>query len=103
MVNDEIDFKFAEDDVKSESESPKINPTRRRSKRTRKLELFDFDFKKLKKTKSVETVTEPKHHSSASDKPMEEDLAFCLIMFSRDKWKQQKKNKTMTKQKVEEK
>ncbi|ESQ39146.1 hypothetical protein EUTSA_v10001538mg [Eutrema salsugineum] len=101
MVDDEIEFEFA--DVESETESSKINPTRRRSKRTRKLGSFDFDFKKLKTSQPGESVTEPEHHSSASDTTTEEDLAFCLIMLSRDKWKQQKKNKsTMTKQKAEE-
>ncbi|CAH2057907.1 unnamed protein product [Thlaspi arvense] len=100
--DEEMKFEFAEDDVESETESSRINPTRKRSKRTRKLGSFDFDFKKLQTSQPGESVTEPEHHSSASDTTTEEDLAFCLIMLSRDKWKQQKKNKTMSKQTVEE-
>ncbi|CAL9236994.1 unnamed protein product [Arabidopsis halleri] len=100
LLDDELEFDFAEDDddVESETESSRINPTRRRSKRTRKLGSFDFDFKKLKTSQPSELVTAPEHHSSASDTTTEEDLAFCLIMLSRDKWKQQKKKK----QRVEE-
>ncbi|KAL1207386.1 Zinc finger protein ZAT4 [Cardamine amara subsp. amara] len=103
MVDDELEFNFAEEDdedVESETESSRINSTRRRSKRTRKLGSFDFDFKKLKTSQPGESVTEPEHHSSASDTTTEEDLAFCLIMLSRDKWKQQKKK--ATKQSIEE-
>ncbi|XP_010508210.1 PREDICTED: zinc finger protein ZAT4-like [Camelina sativa] len=97
--DDGLEFDFAEDDdddVESETESSKINnPTRRRSKRTRKLGSFDFDdFKKLE--------TEHHNHSSASDTTTEEDLAFCLIMLSRDKWKQHNKKKKTTKTRVEE-
>ncbi|XP_010506448.1 PREDICTED: zinc finger protein ZAT4-like [Camelina sativa] len=104
--DDGCEFDFAEDDdddVESETESSRINPTRRRSKRTRKLGSFDFDdFKKLETSQPGElVVTEPDHHSSASDTTTEEDLAFCLIMLSRDKWKQHKKKKT-TKTRVEE-
>ncbi|XP_018474803.1 zinc finger protein ZAT4-like [Raphanus sativus] len=88
-----------EDDVncgefESETESSRMNPTRKRSKRTRKLGSFDFEFKKVRTSQPGEVVTEPEHHSSASDTTTEEDLAFCLIMLSRDKWKQQK-NKTI--------
>ncbi|KAL9302851.1 Zinc finger protein ZAT4 [Arabidopsis thaliana] len=98
-LDDELEFDFAEDDdVESETESSRINPTRRRSKRTRKLGSFDFDFEKLTTSQPSELVAEPEHHSSASDTTTEEDLAFCLIMLSRDKWKQQKKKK----QRVEE-
>ncbi|KAJ0239871.1 Zinc finger protein ZAT4 [Hirschfeldia incana] len=75
-------------EFESETESSRMmNPTRKRSKRTRKLGSFDFDFKKVR---TSQPVTEPEHHSSASDTTTEEDLAFCLIMLSRDKWKQQK-------------
>ncbi|KAJ0259197.1 Zinc finger protein ZAT4 [Hirschfeldia incana] len=77
----EMEFGFSE----SETESSRINLTKRRSKRTRKLGSFDFDFKKLKTIQDGETEH---HHSSASDTTTEEDLAFCLIMLSRDKWKQ---------------
>ncbi|EOA27431.1 hypothetical protein CARUB_v10023569mg [Capsella rubella] len=101
MVDDGgLEFDFAEDDdVESETESSRINPTRRRSKRTRKLGSFDFDYKELKTSQPGELATEPEHHSSASDTTTEQDLAFCLIMLSRDKWKQHKKK---TKQSVEE-
>ncbi|KAH0859490.1 hypothetical protein HID58_087751, partial [Brassica napus] len=60
-----------------------------------KLRSFDLDFKKVKTSQPGDEVgTEAEHHSSASDTTTEEDLAFCLIMLSRDKWKQQK-NKTI--------
>ncbi|KAL0739743.1 hypothetical protein Bca4012_081256 [Brassica carinata] len=86
MADDkEMEFGFSE----SETESSRVNPTRRRSKRTRKLGSFDFDFKKLKTSQAGETEHHH-HHSSASDTTTEEDLAFCLIMLSRDKWKQHK-------------
>ena len=79
----------------SETESSRMNPTRKRSKRTGKLGSFDFDFKKVKTSQpGDEVVAEAEHHSSASDTTTEEDLALCLIMLSRDKWKQQK-NKTI--------
>ncbi|KAG2332114.1 hypothetical protein Bca52824_003294 [Brassica carinata] len=81
-------------EFESETESSRMNPTRKRSKRTRKLGSFDFDFKKVRTSQLGEAVAEPEHHSSASDTTTEEDLAFCLIMLSRDKWKQQK-NKTV--------
>ncbi|XP_018482059.1 zinc finger protein ZAT4 [Raphanus sativus] len=77
----EMEFGISESETES---SRNINPTRRRSKRTRKLGSFDFDFKKLKTVQAGETEH---HHSSASDTTTEEDLAFCLIMLSRDKWK----------------
>ncbi|CAH8306486.1 unnamed protein product [Eruca vesicaria subsp. sativa] len=94
MVDDkEMEFGFSE----SETESSRINPTRRRSKRTRKLGSFDFDFKKLKPSQAAGETEH--HHSSASDTTTEEDLAFCLIMLSRDKWK---KKKTMKQTVVEE-
>ncbi|KAF8053685.1 hypothetical protein N665_1382s0003 [Sinapis alba] len=95
MVDDkEMEFGFSE----SETESSRSNTTRRRSKRTRKLGSFDFDFKKVKTSQAGETEH---HHSSASDTTTEEDLAFCLIMLSRDKWKQHKK-KTVVEQEEEE-
>ncbi|KAH0890006.1 hypothetical protein HID58_052435 [Brassica napus] len=84
-------------EFESETESSRMNPTRKRTKRTRKLGSFDFDdFKKVRTSQpGCEVGTEPEHHSSeASDTTTEEDLALCLIMLSRDKWKQQK-NKTI--------
>ncbi|XP_044492627.1 zinc finger protein ZAT9-like [Mangifera indica] len=88
-------------DRESETESSK-NPTRRRSKRTRKLEnryqyhhhqqqqqpeqemVKKLKFNKLSKT---ESWAEPEPVSSISDTTTEEDVAFCLMMLSRDKWK----------------
>uniref|UniRef100_A0A1J3FT16 Zinc finger protein ZAT9 n=2 Tax=Noccaea caerulescens TaxID=107243 RepID=A0A1J3FT16_NOCCA len=81
------------EDGESETESSRnvINLTRKRSKRTRKLDSFAT---KKMKTSQLGYKTEPESeapHSSASDTTTEEDLAFCLMMLSRDKWK---KNKT---------
>ncbi|CAA7029536.1 unnamed protein product [Microthlaspi erraticum] len=81
------------EDGESETESSRnvVNLTRKRSKRTRKLDSFAT---KKMKTSQVGYKTEPESeppHSSASDTTTEEDLAFCLMMLSRDKWK---KNKT---------
>ncbi|KAF5732913.1 zinc finger protein ZAT4-like [Tripterygium wilfordii] len=110
------EFSFAVDagsvvlqDRESETESSK-NPTRRRSKRTRKLiehhpyynhqnqepeNLKKLKFHKLsnnnnKNTKS-ESWAEPEPVSSISDATTEEDVAFCLMMLSRDKWKKKEK------------
>ncbi|EOA24409.1 hypothetical protein CARUB_v10017660mg [Capsella rubella] len=82
-----------EEDGESETESSRnvINLTRKRSKRTRKLDSFAL--KKKVKTSQLgykpESDPEPPH-SSASDTTTEEDLAFCLMMLSRDKWKKNK-------------
>ncbi|KAL7188626.1 hypothetical protein ACSBR1_038480 [Camellia fascicularis] len=65
-------------DRESETESSR-NPTRRRSKRTRKSP-------KLKKPSSTESVTELEQVSSVSDASTEEDVALCLMMLSRDTW-----------------
>ncbi|KAK0583182.1 hypothetical protein LWI29_034366 [Acer saccharum] len=102
-------------DRESETESSK-NPTRRRSKRTRKLDHHHHQFdhhhqfhhhhqyhhqqqqqengtKKLKfhklskTTESSSWAHEPEPVSSISDTTTEEDVAFCLMMLSRDKWK----------------
>ncbi|CAA0387680.1 Zinc finger protein ZAT9 [Arabidopsis thaliana] len=83
------------EDGESESESSRnvINLTRKRSKRTRKLDSFVT--KKVKTSQlgyKPESDQEPPH-SSASDTTTEEDLAFCLMMLSRDKWKKNKSNK----------
>lgn len=82
-------------DRESETESSK-NPTRRRSKRTGKSEhhhrRFEENAKKFKSnppsaTKS-ESWAEPEPVSSISGTTTEEDVAFCLMMLSRDnKWK----------------
>ncbi|XP_010413542.1 PREDICTED: zinc finger protein ZAT9-like [Camelina sativa] len=84
-----------EGDDESETESSRnvINLTRKRSKRTRKLDSFATKKKKVKTSqlgyKPAESDPEPPH-SSASDTTTEEDLAFCLMMLSRDKWKKNK-------------
>ncbi|XP_022769668.1 zinc finger protein ZAT9-like [Durio zibethinus] len=90
-------------DRESETESSK-NPTRRRSKRAWKiLEHHQYhqqqqqrqeqqeDTKKLKvNTKQLcmtESWAEPETVSSISDTTTEEDVAFCLMMLSRDQMK----------------
>lgn len=93
-------------DRESETESSK-NPTRRRSKRTRKLLEHRFlDVKKLefngfsKMTESWGADPE-QPMSSISETTTEEDVAFCLMMLSRDnKWKH--KSSYKQKQKYEE-
>ncbi|KAF8053413.1 hypothetical protein N665_1417s0010 [Sinapis alba] len=98
------DPKFA---YESETESSRntMSLTRKRSKRTRKLDSFAS--KKMKTSQlgyknelEAEPESEPPH-SSASDTTTEEDLAFCLMMLSRDKWKK-KKSKVSSKEVVEE-
>lgn len=103
------EFSFAVDagsvilqDRESETESSK-NPTRRRSKRTRNLEQKyqlhqqqsveqqEEAMKKLKFNK-VESWAEPEPVSSISDTTTEEDVAFCLMMLSRDQWKKQEQD-----------
>ncbi|KAM5554769.1 zinc finger protein ZAT1 [Rosa sericea] len=126
------EFSFAVDagsvvlqDRESETESSK-NPTRRRSKRTRKSAMFDHHhhhhddhqqhqhqlhnqyhqhhpklnqhhleaFKKIKLKNKIDSCAnnvEPEPVSSISDATTEEDVAFCLMMLSRDKWKKQDK------------
>ncbi|BBG97364.1 C2H2-like zinc finger protein [Prunus dulcis] len=106
------EFSFAVDagsvvlqDRESETESSK-NPTRRRSKRTRKSAMLELHhqyqnhhqkLEALKKIKLKNKVIsssktdsfEPEPVSSISDATTEEDVAFCLMMLSRDKWKKQ--------------
>ncbi|CAH8338989.1 unnamed protein product [Eruca vesicaria subsp. sativa] len=79
-------------DDESETESSRniFNLTRKRSKRTRKVDSFSS---KKMKTSQLGYKNEPEYeppHSSASDTTTEEDLAFCLMMLSRDKWKKNK-------------
>ncbi|KAK2649047.1 hypothetical protein Ddye_016536 [Dipteronia dyeriana] len=83
-----------------ESETELKNPTRRRSKRSRKLFVEQQDHHqkqnseeiiinqpKLKKPSCVDSPpTEPEPVSSVSDTSPEEDLAMCLMMLSRDAW-----------------
>ncbi|CAN8286375.1 unnamed protein product [Cochlearia groenlandica] len=42
--------------------------------------------KKMKTSQPSDSITELDHNSSDSDTTTEKDLAFCLIMLSRDKW-----------------
>ncbi|KAG2288026.1 hypothetical protein Bca52824_047630 [Brassica carinata] len=65
-----------------------INLTRKRSKRTRKLDSFA--------TKKMKTS------QLASDTTTDEDLALCLMMLSRDKWKKKNKTSSSHKELVEE-
>ena len=92
------------EDNESETESSRniTNPTRKRSKRTRKMETFAA---KKRKTSQLGYKTEPEcepPQSSASDTTTEEDLAFCLMLLSRDKWKKKKKNKASSNKEVVE-
>ncbi|KAJ4884940.1 Zinc finger protein ZAT9 [Raphanus sativus] len=91
-----MDQKVANESETESSSSMKI--TRKRSKRTRKLETFTT---KKSKTSQLGYKTEPEcepPHSSASDTTRDKDLAFCLMLLSRDKWK----NRTSSKEVVEE-
>ncbi|KAK7330767.1 hypothetical protein VNO77_24966 [Canavalia gladiata] len=60
-----------------ESETESKNPTRQRSKRNRKSSFMV----------STTPTTEPEPVSSVSDTSPEEDVAMCLMMLSRDRWK----------------
>ncbi|XP_038875381.1 zinc finger protein ZAT1 [Benincasa hispida] len=102
------EFSFAVDagsvvlqDRESETESSK-NPNRRRSKRTRKPDRRHHHhhqqlhnhynvFKRLeeKKVRQPESWTEVEPVSSISGSTTEEDVAFWLMMLSRDKWTKQ--------------
>ncbi|KAG5251420.1 zinc finger protein [Salix suchowensis] len=96
-------------DRESESESSK-NPTRRRSKRTKRLLehhrqyhqkrprqeqenniiIEKLEFKKMGTIKTAAESSwghEPEPVSSVSGTTTEEDVAFCLVMLSRDRWK----------------
>lgn len=127
------EFSFAVDagsvvlqDRESETESSK-NPTRRRSKRTRKSAMLDHHhlhhhqhqllnqyhdhaklnqhhqeaLKKIKLKNKIDSWAynvEPEPVSSISDATTEEDVAFCLMMLSRDKWKKQDKQQQQEEQ-----
>ncbi|KAF8092399.1 hypothetical protein N665_0415s0019 [Sinapis alba] len=102
MDDDDDDPKFA---YESETESSRnvTNLTRKRSKRTRRLETFAT---RKMKTSQLGYKTKPEcepPHSSASDTTTDEDLAFCLMLLSRDKWKKKKKkNKASSSKEVVE-
>ncbi|KAI9079960.1 hypothetical protein K1719_038025 [Acacia pycnantha] len=88
----------------TETESSK-KPTQKRSKRAWKLDSFDDDddycHKKIQQQETVAKIqsnelckTEPwiaeaEPASSMSDTTTEEDVAYCLMMLSRDKWRRQ--------------
>ncbi|KAK7260118.1 hypothetical protein RIF29_25894 [Crotalaria pallida] len=76
-------------DRESETESSR-NPTRRRSKRAWKFSLLDHEKQSSKKIKFSIRTNKTESLSSVSDTTTEEDVAFCLMMLSRDKWKRQK-------------
>jgi hypothetical protein len=83
-------------DIESETESSKNNPTRRRSKRVWKIREFDQKYygesaiKKVKFfNKTISSVVEHEPVSSVSDTTTEEDVAFCLMQLSRDNWNRQ--------------
>ncbi|CAH8381116.1 unnamed protein product [Eruca vesicaria subsp. sativa] len=80
------------EDNESETESSRniTNSRRKRSKRTRKIGY------------KTEPECEPPQ-SSGSDTTTDEDLAFCLMMLSRDKWKKKKKknNKVSSKEEID--
>ncbi|GMJ00405.1 hypothetical protein like AT1G02030 [Hibiscus trionum] len=87
-----VDSGFVVQYVESETESR--NPTRRRSKRYRKLGTNSTtttdEIKKaelLRKPSLVESPTEPEPVSSVSDTSPEEHVALSLMMLSRDVWK----------------
>ncbi|PSS26370.1 Zinc finger protein [Actinidia chinensis var. chinensis] len=99
-------------DRESETESSK-NPIRRRSKRIRKSGISDYhhqfhvrnpkqvlDAKKSKSGMLGKTESEPV--SSISDTSPEEDVAYCLMMLSRDKWKRDEKRANQLAERGEE-
>lgn len=91
-------------DRESETESSR-NPVRRRSKRVRKSgnfeQLVDGEYLKRPEPKKPKLVklsshtelaswVDPEPVSSISDTTPEEDVAYCLMMLSRDKWRREK-------------
>ncbi|KAA8521375.1 hypothetical protein F0562_012063 [Nyssa sinensis] len=72
-------------DRESETESTR-NPTRKRSKRTRKMGVAENQAMRTRKPSSTEPIAKLKPISSVSDTYPEEDVAFCLMMLSRDTW-----------------
>ncbi|KAL2336863.1 hypothetical protein Fmac_011309 [Flemingia macrophylla] len=86
-------------DRESETESSKNNPTGRRSKRAwnnNNNNNYYYNNNDCNKKRDVgekrkrEWLVEQEPASSASDATTEEDVAFCLMMLSRDKWRRQK-------------
>ncbi|KAL3743283.1 hypothetical protein ACJRO7_018566 [Eucalyptus globulus] len=82
-----------------ESETESRNPTRRRSKRTRrKLGGCDDNAEDEKQRKQKlkpsqpSSPAEPEPVSSVSDTSPEEDVAMCLMLLSRDKWRRKRRD-----------
>ncbi|KAG6747959.1 hypothetical protein POTOM_047850 [Populus tomentosa] len=112
-------------DRESETESSK-NPTRRRSKRTKRLLenhhhqyhqqrprqeqennniLKKLELNKMGTIKAAAESSsgqEPEPVSSISDTTTEEDVAFCLMMLSRDRWKRKEQEKQEEDRELEE-
>ncbi|XP_059651618.1 zinc finger protein ZAT9-like [Cornus florida] len=100
-------------DGESETESSK-NPTQRRSKRVRKSGITEQnqfhdnnsrnpEEKKLKSAKLGATESswaEQEPVSSISDTTPEEDVAYCLMMLSRDKWDEPEKEESEESDKI---
>ncbi|PSS11829.1 Zinc finger protein [Actinidia chinensis var. chinensis] len=115
LVDREFSFARSEvliQDTESETESSQ-NPIRRRSKRIRKSGISDYhppfyvqnpkqvrDAKKSKSGMFGKTELEPV--SSISDTSPEEDVAYCLMMLSRDKWKRNEKRANQQAERDEE-
>ncbi|KAG5538648.1 hypothetical protein RHGRI_019269 [Rhododendron griersonianum] len=86
-------------DRESETESSK-NPVRRRSKRIRRSGIsknYDHNNQfhnpkqpQMKRPKSGKTESEPEPVSSISNTTPDEDVAYCLMMLSRDAWMRDK-------------
>ncbi|KAL8114424.1 hypothetical protein AgCh_021321 [Apium graveolens] len=79
-----------------ESETESRNPTRKRSTRARKLKVVELQNTAFKKPSSAESVPELEVVSSVCDDTAsdihdcfedEEDVASCLMMMGRDKWR----------------
>ncbi|KAE8672211.1 hypothetical protein F3Y22_tig00111848pilonHSYRG00209 [Hibiscus syriacus] len=94
------EFSFAPDSGSPvqdrESDTESRNPTRRRSKRKPKMGTVNNattdEIKKLKLSTSLTSLidsppAEPEPVSSVSDTSLEEDVAMCLMLLSRDAWK----------------
>ncbi|TKY70827.1 Zinc finger protein ZAT9 [Spatholobus suberectus] len=79
LADPEFDTGSVVQDRESETESK--NPTRRRSKRTRR--PANSEEPKRPKLSFMES---PEPASSVSDTSPEEDVAMCLMMLSRDRW-----------------
>nr|KYP31684.1 hypothetical protein KK1_047861 [Cajanus cajan] len=104
LVDPEFSFAAADtgsvilQDRESETESSKNNPTRRRSKRpwnNNNNNYYNYNNERNKKQvvgekSKTESWVEQEPASSVSDATTEEDVAYCLMMLSRDKWKRQK-------------